>query len=113
EVDKPAFHLRVNPILGLNVGRAENDNAILFNNQRGLELRGGVDDRIYFYTNVLESQTRFPNYVNRRIARDRAIPGAGLYKPYNSIVFDFRDGYDYLLAQGYLGFNISRHVGMQ
>ena len=113
EVDKPFFHLRINPILGLATGKAQDDPAILLANQRGLELRGGLDDRIYFYTNVLESQARFPDYVNRRIARDKAIPGAGLYKPYNSIVFDFKDGYDYLLAQGYAGFNLSKHFGMQ
>jgi hypothetical protein len=113
EIDKPYFHLRANPILGLHAGQARDDEHILFNNQRGLELRGGIDDRIYFYTNVLESQTRFPEHVNRLIERDRAVPGAGLFKPYNSIVFDFNDGYDYLLSQGYLGFNVTRHVGVQ
>lgn len=113
EIDRPFFHLRVNPMLGLTTGRAKDDSAFLLQNQRGLELRGGIDDRIYFYTNVLESQVRFPDYVNRRIARDKAIPGAGFYKPYNSIIFDFKDGYDFLLAQGYLGFNVTRHVGVQ
>lgn len=113
EIDKPFFHLRVNPILGLATGKAEDDAAILLSNQRGLELRGGIDDKIFFYTNVLESQARFPDYVNRRIARDKAIPGAGFYKPYRSIIFDFKDGYDFLQAQGYLGFNVTRHVGVQ
>lgn len=113
EVNNPFFRLRVNPMLGLGIGQAKGDAHILLNNQRGLEIRGDIDERIYFYTNVLESQSRFPDYINRRIAKDRALPGAGLYKPYNSIIFDFKDGYDYLMAQGYVGLNASRHVGVQ
>jgi len=113
EVNKPFFRLRFNPILGFGIGQAKNDNHILYNNQRGLEIRGDIDDRIWFYTNILESQSRFPDYVNNRIARDNALPGAGLFKKYNSIVFDFKDGHDYLLAQGYVGFNVTRHVGVQ
>ena len=113
EIDKPAFHIRVNPILNLGSGRARNDQAFLLMNQRGLEIRGGVDDRIFFYTNILESQARFPDYVNERIDSVLAVPGAALYKPYRSNIFEFTDGRDYLLAQGYVGFNVSKHVGFQ
>ncbi|MEL6862969.1 MAG: capsule assembly Wzi family protein [Bacteroidota bacterium] len=45
--------------------------------------------------------------------QNRAVPGAGLYKPYQSDVFNVDNGYDYLLAQGYIGFNVTRHVGVQ
>ncbi|MEM9918918.1 MAG: hypothetical protein AAF990_12525, partial [Bacteroidota bacterium] len=34
-------------------------------------------------------------------------------KDYESTVVDIKDGYDFLNAQGYLGFNISKHVGLQ
>ncbi|MCB0642965.1 MAG: hypothetical protein KDC44_15055 [Phaeodactylibacter sp.] len=113
EIDVPAFHIRVNPILNLWAGKARNDNAFLLMNQRGLEIRGGVDDRIYFYTNILESQARYPDYVNQRIDSVLAVPGAALYKPYKSNIFSFTDGRDFLLAQGYVGFNVSKHVGFQ
>ena len=105
--------MRVNPILNFKIGSAQNDTQPIFNNQRGLELRGGIDDRIYFYANILETQARFPDYVNERIERDLAIPGATLYKPYKSSIFDIENGYDYLIGQGYLGFNFTKHVGMQ
>ena len=113
EVNDKYFHLRVNPMLNFRLAVSRDDEQPVFLNQRGLELRGGVDDRIYFYTNVVESQARFPEYVNERIERDRALPGAGLYKRYESSIFDIQNGYDYLNGQGYIGFNITRHVGAQ
>ena len=62
---------------------------------------------------LLESQSRFPGYVTERTERDLALPGATVYKPYRSTIFEFEDGYDYLQSQGYLGFNVTRHVGVQ
>ena len=113
EVNKPDFHFRVNPILNLAYANSKNDTEPVFLNQRGIEFRGGVDDRIFFYSNILETQARFPNYVTDRIQADKAIPGAGLFKNYNSSVFDITNGYDFLNAQAYLGFNVTKHVGVQ
>ena len=113
EYDRPSFYLRANPILNLYGGQAQGDEAFLLFNQRGLTIRGGIDDRIFFYTNILETQARYPDYVNDRVDSTRAIPGIGLYKVYRSQVFSFTDGYDFLLAQGYIGFNVTRHVGVQ
>jgi hypothetical protein len=113
ELNKKYIHLRVNPILNFKLAEARDDDQLVFTNQRGVELRGGVDDRIYFYFNLLETQARFPDYVNDRIDRDEAIPGAGLFKPYKSTVFDIERGYDFLNGQGYFGFNVTRHVGVQ
>lgn len=113
EVNDKYFHLRANPILNFKMAAAKDlDEPILFN-QRGIELRGGFDDRIYFYMNVLETQAHFPDYVDHRVARDLAVPGAGLFKDYDSDFFNVQNGYDYLNGQGYLAFNITRHVGMQ
>ena len=113
ELTKKDFYLRVNPILNLKMGSLKDEEDPYFHNQRGVEIRGGIDDRIFFYSNILESQSRFPNYVNQRIDRDLAVPGSGLYKLYSSSVFNIKNGYDYLNAQGYIGFSISPHVGLQ
>ncbi len=113
EVNDPHFHLRVNPLLNISLAPLTNEVQSVFLNQRGVELRGGFDDRLYFYANILESQAVFPEYVTARIRRDVAIPGAALYKPYNSSIFNIKDGYDFLNGQGYIGFNITRHVGAQ
>jgi len=113
ELTKKDFYLRVNPILNLKMGSLKEEEDPYFHNQRGVEIRGGIDDRIFFYSNILESQSRFPNYVNQRINRDLAVPGSGLYKLYSSSVFNIDNGFDYLNAQGYVGFNISSHVGLE
>ena len=113
EVNKKDFYFRVNPILNLGYANSKDDQEPVFLNQRGIEFRGGVDDRIFFYSNILESQARFPDYVTQRIKRDNAVPGAGFFKDYESSVFDITDGYDFLNAQAYLGFNVSEHVGVQ
>ncbi len=113
EIDKKYFHLRVNPIVDFKIGKDANDDELIFNNTRGVELRGGIDDRIFFYTNILETQARFPNYVNDYIEKNETIPNGGLFKNYESTVFDITDGYDYLIAQGFIGFNVTKHVGVQ
>ena len=114
ELNQKYFHLRLNPVLNFRVGKDTEDEQYQFLNLRGLELRGGVDDRVYFYANIEESQARFAPYVTERIKRDEAIMGAHLYKPYNSrVITQLKDGYDFAIANGYIGFNVTRHIGMQ
>jgi len=113
ELNKDHFYIKLNPILNFKMANAKDDDQFVFLNQRGVSVRGGIDDKIFFYTNILESQGRFPDYVRNRIARDKAIPGAGLFKNFKSEIFDINDAKDFLLAQGYIGFNISKHVSIQ
>ncbi|GJM35548.1 MAG: hypothetical protein DHS20C18_45490 [Saprospiraceae bacterium] len=113
DVNDKHFHIRVNPMLNFSIAHSVDDTQPVFHNQRGLEVRGGVDDRIYFYMNILESQSRFPDYVNNYIGKYNAVPGAGLYKSYKSSILDIDQGFDYLNGQGYLGFNVTQHVGFQ
>lgn len=113
EVNTRAFHLRANPMLNFVAGKEQDDAELIFANQRGLEVRGDVDGRVFFYTSVLESQARFPAYVNRWIEAFQAVPGAGFFKPYQSEVFDIRNGYDFNLANAYIGGNVTKHIGVQ
>lgn len=113
EINKKDFYFKLNPILDLQYAKAKDQSEPVFFNRRGLELRGGLDDRIYFYTNVLETQARFPDYVNTRVKNTRAVPGTGTFKDYSSDIFNIKKGYDFLNAQGYVGFNITPHVGLQ
>ncbi|MBR9921810.1 MAG: hypothetical protein GYB31_13300 [Bacteroidetes bacterium] len=114
EVDRPAFFFRVNPMLDGRLGRDSGSEDLIFNNSRGLELQGGVDNKIFFYTNILETQSYFPQYVQDRIQATNAIPGAGFYKyPTRSRIFNTENAYDYLVSEGYVGFNVTKHVGVQ
>ncbi|HHH50562.1 MAG TPA: hypothetical protein ENK52_06255, partial [Saprospiraceae bacterium] len=113
ELNHPSFQLKLNPIFNLKAGKQGNDAQVTFYNLRGVEIRGAIDDRVYFYSSILETQARFPDYVTERIKRDRAIPGNGFFKPYKVSFADLKDGYDFLNAQGYFGFNVTKHIGLQ
>lgn len=113
EVNDKYFHLRLNPVLNFNIANEKDNQDNLFFNQRGVELRAGVDDRIYFYFSILETQARLPKYVNLRTKRDLAIPGNGFYKDFKTSFLGNSEAYDYLNGQGYIGFNFTRHVGAQ
>jgi hypothetical protein len=113
EVNTTGFYLRVNPLLQLALGPENDSDELLFVNQRGIELRGGIDDRVYFYTNILEAQARFPNYVNQWISDYQSIPGAGFFKRYTSTLFNISEGYDFNLANAYVGARITKHIDVQ
>ncbi|MCB0662339.1 MAG: hypothetical protein KDC24_06345 [Saprospiraceae bacterium] len=114
EVNKKDFFFRVNPMLNGQIGVGQGDNdSNLFLNQRGLEMKGGLDDRVFVYFNVLESQAAFPSFVDEFYDKFNSIPGAGSAKKYTSDIFNISDGYDFLTAQAYLGFNLTKHLGVQ
>ncbi len=113
EVNTDHFRLRANPLLHLTVGQQNNPPALLFTNQRGLEVRGDVDGRIFFYTDLLETQAQFAAYVNQWVETYQSLPGAGFFKPYRSRLLNTSRAYDYNIAQAGIGFRLSRHVGVQ
>ena len=113
EVEKKDFFLRVNPLFQFRLANVNDDDLLLFENQRGISIHGGIDEKIYFHTAILESQARYPEYVNGFRQEFRAIPGAGFVKNYQSRVFDFDNGVDFLLTNAYVGLNVSRHVNLE
>lgn len=113
ELNKDAFYLKINPMLNFKVGKSGGGDRSVFINQRGVEIRGGIDGRVYFYSNITDTQARFPEYVNNYINKNKALPGNGFYKAYRSTVFNSDGAYDYLNGQGYVGINITKHIGMQ
>lgn len=114
EVDVPNFRMRVNPVLNLKYGPLRDDPSPYFINQRGVELRGSFDNKIHFYSNIVESQANFPDYLRRFIETQRSLPGNGFYKRgYTSELLDFNRGYDFLNSQAYLAFSLTEHVGAQ
>ena len=107
------FDIKINPVAQFSYGQERNDADPVFLNQRGAEVRGSIDNRIYFQSSIVETQARFPDYVTARIERDSAIQGAALYKTYQSLVLPLNNSYDYVNAQGLIGFNITPHIGLQ
>ena len=113
EVEKNDFVLKVNPVIDFNLGKEDNTSDLIFRNTRGINVRAYIDDRFYVFTNILENQARFNNFHESRINRYRAIPGNGLYKNYNSGVTDRINGWDYLNAQAYVGYQASKSVSIE
>jgi hypothetical protein len=113
EVNTPDFTLRANPMIQLAAGRQQNDAELIFVNQRGLEVRGTVDKKVFFYTNLIESQARFPNYMQQWIDEYRSIPGVGFFKGYRPRIFEVQNGYDFNVATAYVGVPISKHISFQ
>jgi len=113
EVNEPYFQLRANLLGNFQVGKSTVESDLFFANQRGAEVYGKIDNRVYFYANLLESQQRFSNYASQYIEKAKAIPGAGSFKYYSSSLFGKINGYDYLNAQGYVGFDVTKHIGVQ
>lgn len=114
ETHSNAFYIKANPLLRFTLGRdLDRSQGTYFLNQRGVRLRGAVDERIYFHAEILESQARFPEHVRDFTNRNRALPGNGLYKSFRSRLVDFENGIDFLNAQGYVGFRIIPHVEAQ
>lgn len=113
ELNSSDLKLRINPIVNINYGQASNNDNTVFQNTRGGEVRGIIDNKVYFYTRILENQRGFNDYLERRIQKIRAIPGNGNYKSYESSVIESLVGYDYLNAQAYVGVNLSKSVSVE
>ncbi len=112
EYNSKALYVRANPILNFQLWKDPNQSQLYFTNQRGVELRGAIDNRVYFYTSLIETQSQFAQYVIDRIDDEKAFPGAGFYKPYTGVL-KVKNGYDYNVAQAYISANLTKHIGVQ
>lgn len=111
EVNIKDFQLRVNPIINGLLGKSSTSSTFL--NQRGFKFEGQVDHRLFFAMQVVESQAQPPDYVLDAVTTQRSYPGEGLYKSYQSSFWGVDKGYDYLNAQGFLGYQASKHFQVQ
>ncbi len=111
--DNENFSLRINPVIDLRYGSDNQTNDKLFQNTRGIKVRGFIDNKVYFYTSIFENQARYNNYVHQYIDKFRTIPSNGAYKPYESSVIDDLVGVDYHNAQAYVGLPISKHINVE
>ncbi|MEM6394771.1 MAG: capsule assembly Wzi family protein [Bacteroidota bacterium] len=113
EVNTPDFYLRINPILDLRYGRMQDDREDYFYNRRGVDLWGGLDQKVHFHFQLLETQRSLPNYLRQFRQQTGGVPGAGFLKDYEFEGFNVRSGVDFLQSVGYVGLNISKHLSMR
>lgn len=107
------YTFQLNPLVSFEVGRSSLRDGLIIRNTRGLRLTGSLDNTFFFYTDIVETQQRFPLYVDQYIEDHEAIPRNGFYKPFESTLLNLDDGYDFLNSTGYLSVRVSDHVGFQ
>jgi hypothetical protein len=116
EYNSEAISFKINPMLNLQTGlqRVGDSTQFVYTNMRGLQLRGDVAKRVFFYTDIMETQSLFPQYVADYAQKYNAIPQAGFYKPFSSRFAPNQNaGFDYLLASGYISFDVAKYINIQ
>jgi Capsule assembly protein Wzi len=116
EYNSKGFSFSINPVLNLQTGmqRTARGNEFLYTNMRGVQIQGNISRKIYFYSDIYETQTIQPDYVSDFITSNNAVPGAGFYKPFTSrFTPNQNSGVDYLLATGYISFDVAKFVNIQ
>jgi hypothetical protein len=116
EFNSEVISFKINPMLNLQIGaqRVGDSTQLIYTNMRGVQLQGNIGKRLFFYSDIMETQSLFPLYVSNAIESSQAIPQAGFYKPFSSRFAPNRNaGYDYLLASGYLSFDALKCVNIQ
>jgi hypothetical protein len=104
EVHVKDFDLVINPVLNFRIGKESDNSETLYQNTRGLTLRGRIANKIGFNAYLTENQEKDPVYVREWVDRRDAVPGAGFFK-------DFKNtGYDYFDARGYFTFNVTKYI---
>lgn len=104
QVNRPNFFFAVNPVFQYRVGREMDSDLHLFQNTRGVTLRGRIANKIGFSAYMTDNQERAPEHVRLYEQMKKAVPGAGLYKGFKLT------GYDYFDARGLITFNVAKAV---
>jgi hypothetical protein len=106
-VDQPDFDLHINPVIYLSAGTDSRLDDPVFQNTRGVEIRGMVDHKVGFYTYFADNQARLPSYVQDYQSQYWVVPHEGFWKSFK------KGGVDFLQARGYITFDPTRHINLQ
>ncbi len=106
-ISTPDFDFHMNPVVYFGVGRETLTDDKLFQNYRGVELRGSIDNKVSFYSLLTDNQARYPTYVQQRTANTLGVPYEGFWKQYQT------DGVDFLRAQAYIDVSLTKHIEAQ
>lgn len=109
-LDQEDLFLKIDPVLHFQLGDDTQSEDFIFQNTRGIKIRGLLDDKVYFYSSIFENQQQFLPHIEDEIERIGVIPGQGFFRPYQSGVIDDVNGWDFLNAQGYVGWKLSKSI---
>lgn len=100
------FYVKINPVLHNTFGVASDTSELKFVNSRGIELRGGVDQKVGFYLLATDNQLKTPPYIRARQQQYGPFPGAGISKNFKET------GYDFSVSKGYIGIDATKHISV-
>ncbi|MBP9189444.1 MAG: hypothetical protein KBF51_07880 [Chitinophagales bacterium] len=100
------FYVKINPVLNMSTGLSSDTTEMKYQNTRGIELRGGVDNKVGFYLLATDNQMKPPGYVKSKQQSQGPYPGAGISKTFKET------GYDFSVSKGYIGINATKHISV-
>jgi hypothetical protein len=102
------FFVAVNPMINYRQ-MVELNNTVqnIFINQRGLNVRAGIGNRVGVSAMVMDVQERGPLFVQQWVDSLAAVPGANFYKTFK------QTGVDYIDARGSLTFKAAKYINFQ
>jgi len=112
ELNTDAFKFGVNLVANFKLGYESKAEKTIFQNTRGIEFYGNLDDKLFFYSTYHENQSNLLNYQQPFIDTIKSYRGYGNYKDYQSSVIDRLNGYDYGYAEAFLAYNLSKHSSL-
>jgi hypothetical protein len=112
-INSPQFDLYINPIVVVGFGKQVNNTNKIFQNTRGIEVKAYIDSKIYIYTQLLENQRSFFNYLDERIVKFNSVPGQGKWKGYLSSLIGNTSGFDFFTANAVIGFRPTKSLNIE
>ncbi|MEP7317995.1 MAG: hypothetical protein ABI921_04625, partial [Panacibacter sp.] len=110
EVNNKDLFLAVNPVVYFTGGKEQDNDKVLFQNTRGLNVRGMISKKVGFNLYFTDNQERDPNYVKQWIKTYDAVPGEGFFKDVN---LNSKGIVDYFDARGSVTWNVAKFIDMQ
>lgn len=106
-VDTNDFYLTIDPAFNFEYLKEQGNENTLYNNTRGILIKGKIGKNLAFFSGFYENQSVFINYLSDFILQYRIVPGQGLVKNFKE------NGYDYAYATGIISYSPSENFNFQ
>ncbi len=103
------FFVALNPLISYRQSfeTGNNNGERIFINRRGLQVRGGIANKVGFSAMVMDVQERGPGFVQNWVDSITGVPGANFYKIFK------KTGVDYIDARGSFTFRAAKYINFQ
>ncbi len=102
------YFVVVNPMVSYRQSvELNNTSQNIFLNQRGLNVRAGIGNKIGISAMAMDVQERGPEFVQNWIDSLNAVPGANFYKSFKKTAVDYMD------ARGTITFKAAKYINFQ